>query len=167
MFFAPGAPNQPGAGPSNQPQPLQPETATKPRTKVRKSSSKGIPASAPGVKTEKLDQVPSTIKPISAPTEKERFETELIQSLLVSYFDIVRKNIQDSVPKSIMHFLVNQAKENIQNELVSHLYKEELFDELLCESPMVAARRSACRSQLEILRKAQNILNEVRETALN
>jgi len=111
--------------------------------------------------------VPATIKSINAPSEKEKFETELIQSLLVSYFDIVRKNVQDSVPKSIMHFLVNQAKDTIQNELVSHLYKEELFDLLLEESNMVAARRSACKNNLEILRKAQNVLNEVRETALS
>jgi len=48
----------------------------------------------------------------------------------------------------------------------NHSLQEELFEELLCESPMVASRRAACRSQLEILRKAQNILNEVRETAL-
>jgi dynamin 1-like protein len=65
---------------------------------------------ASGGKNEKLDQVPATIRAISAPTDKEKFETELIQSLLVSYFDIVRKNIQDLVPKSIMHFLVNQVR---------------------------------------------------------
>jgi len=168
MFFSPPAggasqlPSQPSAPLTAQP-PTQPQDPAKPRTKVRKSKSA---TTVPGMRTERLDQVPATIKPISAPTEKERFETELIQSLLVSYFDIVRKNVQDSVPKSIMHFLVNQAKDTIQNELVSHLYKEELFDDLLCESSMVAARRSACKQQLDILRKAQNILNEVRETAV-
>jgi hypothetical protein len=45
-------------------------------------------------------------------------------TLLASYFSIVRKNIQDSVPKTVMHFLVNCAKDNIQNELVSQLYRE-------------------------------------------
>jgi len=47
-------------------------------------------------------------------------------TLLSSYFGIVRKNVQDSVPKTIMHFLVNCAKDNIQNELVSMLYREVL-----------------------------------------
>ena len=49
-----------------------------------------------------------------------------IENLLSSYFDIVRKNIQDTVPKSIMYFLVNESKETIQNELVRNLYKEEV-----------------------------------------
>lgn len=47
------------------------------------------------------------------------------------------------------------------------LLQEELFDELLEESAMVASRRLACKNTLDILRKAQNILNEVRETALS
>lgn len=67
------------------------------------------------------------------------------------------------VPKSIMHFLVNSSKENIQNELVAALYKEELFDELLAESPAIAQRRSQCKEMIDMLRKAHEILNEVRD----
>jgi len=97
------------------------------------------------------------------PSDKENFETELIKYLLVSYFNIVRKNVKDTVPKSIMHFLVNKSKDCIQNELVSCLYKEELFDELLQESSVVAQRRESCKSMIDILRRAHEILNEVRD----
>lgn len=38
-----------------------------------------------------------------------------------------RKNIADLVPKSIMAFMVNRAKEVMQRELVSKLYKEGKF----------------------------------------
>ena len=80
-----------------------------------------------------------------------------------SYFDIVRKNIGDSVPKSVMFFLVNTSKESIQNELVRCLYKEDLFDELLEENPLIASKRKACKEMLEILQQANDVLMEVRE----
>jgi len=57
------------------------------------------------------------------PNERERQETEIIKLLIASYFDIVRKNFLDMVPKTIMYFLVNHAKDNLQNELVSSLYR--------------------------------------------
>jgi hypothetical protein len=62
-----------------------------------------------------------------------------------------------------MHFLVNTSKENIQNELVRCLYKEELFDELLEESPITAQRRKACKAMLDVLQRANEVLNEVRD----
>jgi len=117
--------------------------------------------------SERLPQVPSTIKPINKPTNKENFETKLIKHLLISYFDIVRKNVKDTVPKSIMHFLVNASKEHIQNDLVANLYKEELFDQLLEESNLIAQRRSQCQIMINTLRKAHEILNEVRDYQIN
>lgn len=40
-------------------------------------------------------------------TEQEAVEILVTKLLLKSYYDVVRKNVQDLVPKSIMHFLVN------------------------------------------------------------
>ena len=65
----------------------------------------------------------------------ENWDAECDEVGLVGYADpdinIVRKNVQDSVPKAIMAFLVNHTKNDIQSELVRSLYKEELFEELL------------------------------------
>ncbi|KAL1415455.1 hypothetical protein MTO96_006804 [Rhipicephalus appendiculatus] len=62
---------------------------------------------------------------------REQRDCEVIERLIRSYFLIVRKNIQDSVPKAIMHFLVNYVKDNLQSELVTHLYKHDCFNQLL------------------------------------
>ena len=72
------------------------------------------------------------------------------EKLIKSYFMIVRKNIQDSVPKAIMHFLVNYIKDNLQSELVSQLYKKEEIDMLLEESEHIAMRRKEAHEMLEV-----------------
>jgi len=47
----------------------------------------------------------------------------------------------DLVPKTIMHFLVNNFKGTIQNELVTQLYKEQIMTDLMRETEDIAARR--------------------------
>lgn len=72
------------------------------------------------------------------------------ERLIKSYFMIVRKNIQDSTPKAIMHFLVNFIKDNLQSELVSQLYKREEIEQLLEESEHIAARRKEASEMLQV-----------------
>lgn len=90
-------------------------------------------------------------------------EISLIKTLLQEYFSIVRKSISDSVPKSIMFFLVNKSKDNLHAEFVRSLYKEELFEELLKEDDEVAQKRLATKKMLTVLLRAQDIINEVGE----
>jgi len=125
----------------------------------KNSSSNNVDKGDPPV----LAAVPASIKPAQESSDKETFETQLIQNLLTSYFDVVRKNIGDLVPKTVIHFLVNQAKNTIQNELVRALYKEDKFDQLLEEDPQVAQKRASCAQMIKVLNKAQLIINEVRD----
>lgn len=90
-------------------------------------------------------------------------ELNIIKALLGSYFSIIRKNVSDSVPKAIMCFLVNKSKSEMQNELVKNLYKEELFNDLLKENDDIAAKRKATAKMLEVLSKANQIINEVKD----
>jgi dynamin 1-like protein len=46
--------------------------------------------------------------------------------------------------------LVNSAKDNMQRELVSSLYKEELYDDLLYESDEVGQKRKVRLASLYI-----------------
>uniref|UniRef100_A0A671TAI8 Dynamin-1-like protein n=1 Tax=Sinocyclocheilus anshuiensis TaxID=1608454 RepID=A0A671TAI8_9TELE len=97
---------------------------------------------------------------------REQRDCEVIQRLIKCYFLIVRKSIQDSVPKTVMHFLVNFVKEHLQSELVGQLYKQRLLQELLIESQETAQQRTEVAQMLEALKKASNIISEIRETHL-
>lgn len=49
---------------------------------------------------------PTILRPSESHSEQEAIEIAVTKLLLRSYYDIVRKNIEDCVPKAIMHFLV-------------------------------------------------------------
>ena len=55
-----------------------------------------------------------------------------------------------SVPKAVMHFLVNHVKDSLQSELVGQLYKAGLLDDLLTESEDMAQRRSEAADMLKV-----------------
>ncbi|XP_065147979.1 dynamin-1-like protein isoform X2 [Paramisgurnus dabryanus] len=97
---------------------------------------------------------------------REQRDCEVIERLIKSYFLIVRKNIQDSVPKAVMHFLVNHVKDSLQSELVGQLYKSALLDDLLTESEDMAQRRNEAADMLKALQKASQVIAEIRETHL-
>ncbi|KAJ1679262.1 Dynamin- GTPase protein [Spiromyces aspiralis] len=92
--------------------------------------------------------------------ERDEIEVTLIRSLITSYFNIVRKTIQDLVPKAIMHLLVGEVCQKMQNRLVEELYKEPLITELMEEDPSLKAEREQRMAVLEVYRQAFSTLNE-------
>ena len=53
-----------------------------------------------------------------------------------------------------MHLLVNHSKDVVQNRLVSELYKEDLFGDLLYEDDGIKAEREKCEKLLGMYIKA-------------
>ena len=101
--------------------------------------------------------------PSTRMVNRQQFDCELIEKLITSYFLIVRKSIQDSIPKAVMHCLVNYVKEELQSELVSELYRTESYDELMEEASEMIARRKEVSEMVKALQKASEILNEIRD----
>lgn len=85
-------------------------------------------------------------------------EIQFILNLIQSYFQIVKKNLMDAVPKSIMYFLVNQVQDQLPARIVCELYKEELLEELLVEDESITQLRDKCKRALEIYRQASEML---------
>ena len=61
----------------------------------------------------------------SEDSPRSSMETKIIKNLITSYYNVVRKNMKDVVPKTIMGFMVNKTKNIAQKELVVSLYNGE------------------------------------------
>ncbi|KAH7103861.1 P-loop containing nucleoside triphosphate hydrolase protein [Auriculariales sp. MPI-PUGE-AT-0066] len=108
-----------------------------------------------------MEAPPTAIRPQQALNERETLETEVIKLLINSYFNIVKREMIDMVPKAITLTLVNHAKEDLQRELLEELYKPEVLDELLKESEYVVSRRKEVVGMLQALNKAEEIVSGV------
>ncbi|XP_058190237.1 dynamin-related protein 3A-like [Rhododendron vialii] len=108
-----------------------------------------------------LREPPTILRPSETHSEQESNEIKITKLLLSSYYDIVRKNIEDSVPKAIMHFLVNHTKREMHNVFIKKLYRDNLFEEMLQEPDEVAMKRKRTRETLRVLQQAFRTLDEL------
>ncbi|NWQ78087.1 DNM1L protein, partial [Columbina picui] len=155
-------PQEPGTG--NWRGMLKPSKVEEVSAEEKSKPAAALPASPQKGHAVNLLDVPVPVaRKLSA---REQRDCEVIERLIKSYFLIVRKNIQDSVPKAVMHFLVNHVKDTLQSELVGQLYKSLLLDDLLTESEDMAQRRKEAADMLKALQRASQIIAEIRETHL-
>eukprot|EP00252_Welwitschia_mirabilis_P025369 TRINITY_DN7890_c0_g1_i2.p1 TRINITY_DN7890_c0_g1~~TRINITY_DN7890_c0_g1_i2.p1 ORF type:complete len:829 (+),score=169.72 TRINITY_DN7890_c0_g1_i2:397-2883(+) len=108
-----------------------------------------------------LKEPPASLRPSEVVTENEAVEIQVTKLLLKSYYDIVRKNIQDLVPKTIMHFLVNHTKRELHGVFIRKLYRENIFEEILQEKGDIVDKRKRCSELLKVLQEASNTLDEM------
>lgn len=95
---------------------------------------------------------------------RSHLEVHIIKSLITSYFDTVRKTMNDMVPKTVMSFLVNKTKDLTQRELVAAIYREDVdLGVLLAEDSATVKQRKDCQDMVATLRKSLEFLSEVRD----
>ncbi|KAK1264101.1 Dynamin-related protein 3A [Acorus gramineus] len=126
-----------------------------------KSHAEPIHSVDHSLSTIQLNEPPSVLRPSENHSEQEAIEISITKLLLRSYYDIVRKNIEDSVPKAIMHFLVNHTKRELHNVFIRKLYRDNLFDEMLQEPDEIATKRKRTRETLRVLQQAFRTLDEL------
>lgn len=95
--------------------------------------------------------------------DDERQELDILRILLDSYFNIVRKRMQDMVPKAIITFLVQRSKDSLQSVLVSKLYKPKTIEKLMVEGEETTQRRKDMQAIETLLEKALVEVNEIRD----
>ncbi|KAL0376018.1 UNVERIFIED_CONTAM: Dynamin-related protein 3A [Sesamum calycinum] len=136
------------------------------RTSVKENStskpfSEPVQSMEQGISMIHLREPPSVLRPSETHSDQEAIEIAVTKLLLRSYYDIVRKNIEDSVPKAIMHFLVNHTKRELHNVFIKELYRDNLFEEMLQEPDEVAMKRKRTRETLRVLQQAFRTLDEL------
>jgi len=108
------------------------------------------------------DALPSNTPGVNGTApDQDEMAIDLIQSLISTYFSIVRQTIQDLVPKAVMHLLIGHSRESVQNRLVASLYKENLFEDLLYEDEGLTAERSRIKALLDSYKEGFRVLSEV------
>ncbi|KAL3651670.1 Dynamin-related protein 3A [Castilleja foliolosa] len=136
------------------------------RTSVNENSTskpfdEPVHSMEPGYSMIHLREPPSVLRPSETHSDQEAVEITVTKLLLRSYYDIVRKNVEDFVPKTIMHFLVNHTKRELHNVFIKKLYRDNLFEEMLQEPDEVATKRKRTRETLRVLQQAFRTLDEL------
>ncbi|XP_047053882.1 dynamin-related protein 3B-like isoform X2 [Lolium rigidum] len=128
---------------------------------VNKSYASATPSLEHSFSSIHLKEPPLVLKPSENHSEQEALEIAITKLLLQSYYNIVRKNVEDFVPKAIMHFLVNHTKRELHNFLITALYREELLGDILREPDEITTKRKQIRENLRILQQAYKTLDEI------
>ncbi|CDW73557.1 dynamin-1-like protein [Stylonychia lemnae] len=120
------------------------------------------------IKPVHLPNMPSSIRAtkeeMSQNSPRSQMEIHIIKNLITSYFNIVRKNLNDLVPKTVIAMLVNKTKNQTQRELVQQIYNGQVdLKELLVEDLGTVKKREACAEMVKSLKQGLEYLNEVRD----
>uniref|UniRef100_A0A8C1NHN7 dynamin GTPase n=1 Tax=Cyprinus carpio TaxID=7962 RepID=A0A8C1NHN7_CYPCA len=107
---------------------------------------------------ENEDGVPADT--LSMDPQLER-QVETIRNLVDSYIGIVNKSIRDLMPKTIMHLMINSAKEFIYSELLAYLYSSGDQSSLMEESAEQAQRRDEMLRMYHALKEALHIIGDI------
>lgn len=108
-----------------------------------------------------VPQIPPNMFEQQPPARRGRYSGPYIAEIrarLDSYFEIVLRNVRDSVPKAVGYFLVRKVQEKLQFELYTALNKSEALSDLLGEPPHIREERKQLSTQIAILEKAKTVL---------
>uniref|UniRef100_A0A3Q3GIW5 Dynamin-2 n=1 Tax=Labrus bergylta TaxID=56723 RepID=A0A3Q3GIW5_9LABR len=88
-------------------------------------------------------------------------QVETIRNLVDSYIGIINKSTRDLVPKTIMHLMINSAKDFIHSELLAYLYSSGDQNSLMEESVDQAQRRDEMLRMYHALKEALHIIGDI------
>ncbi|GMI35661.1 hypothetical protein TeGR_g13031 [Tetraparma gracilis] len=95
---------------------------------------------------------------------REKIECEILFRLLISYFEIVKKNISDMIPKAVSFLLIDKLKTKLTSHLINELDSEAKVKQMSAVSPEIVQKRVQLKKTLNLLGDSQQILQELSHT---
>jgi len=92
--------------------------------------------------------------------KKTKLNAEIIYKLIQDYFPIVKKTIQDQIPKIVISKIINHMKENMQNELLHKLLKEK-DEDLIKEFEENERNSKDAKKMIKTLNAAKKTIEEI------
>ena len=93
--------------------------------------------------------------------DQSGFMLESTINLVDSYMKIINKTTRDLVPKIIMHFVINNVREFIKNEIIAYIYSSGDQASLMEESADEALKRDETLRIYHSTKDALKIIGDV------
>jgi dynamin 1-like protein len=89
-------------------------------------------------------------------------EMKALRQIGGRYFDLIREQIKDLVPKAVVRFLVDKSSKMLRPRMIETIFNAVDLSEFLHEDPAITRKRIACKAVVNALTEAKMILDEVR-----
>ncbi|KAF7682844.1 Vacuolar protein sorting-associated protein 1 [Astathelohania contejeani] len=105
-----------------------------------------------------FDPPPNSLRINGSLTDQETIEIGIIKSLVISYFEIVKKIVIDQVPKAIMSELVQKSEQGIQSTLFREIYELPDIEKYVDEGNESKEQRIRLENNIKALKQAYDIM---------
>jgi dynamin 1-like protein len=127
--------------------------------------SSGAPISQPTAFTgitplQHLSRIPDRLMIETKPSKRERNEISLIKQMITSYFDVVKKNVNDLVPKTIITFFIKRTIDLAEKEMVHCLYDDKVIEAVMKEDQDVVNQRNTIMTNISVLKECLVLMAE-------
>lgn len=91
--------------------------------------------------------------------KREKNEINLIKNMLYNYFEVVKKNMCDYIPKIILTLLVQKTLSECSTVLIEQLYRKEQIVKLMKENDEVVKKKIDLNKKIETIKDSLKNLN--------
>nr|ANM86800.1 dynamin-related protein 1 [Stygiella incarcerata] len=97
-------------------------------------------------------------------TPEDASDVKLIRKMILSYYVIVQRRVEDALPKSFVHFIINYFRENLNTQLITALHQKEKLSDLLAEEADIMEKRERAQERLDAAVKGLGVMEDIKRS---